>query len=94
MAKDWRCGRIFVDYLRNTRGATSVASYSLRARPGAPVATSLSWEELRRLRSPAEFDIRTVPARLRRLRQDPWHDFYTLRQSLPPPAAASRRRGR
>jgi bifunctional non-homologous end joining protein LigD len=88
-AKNKRSGRIFIDWLRNARGATSVASYSLRARPGAPVATPVRWEELRRVDSPADFDIRSVPARLRRLRSDPWKGFDTLRQNLEGSASAS-----
>jgi len=82
-AKERRHGKIFIDYLRNTRGATSVASYSLRAKPGAPVATPLRWNELRKLDDPAAFNLRSVPARLRRLRSDPWAEFATLRQAIP-----------
>lgn len=81
-AKNRRSGRIFVDYLRNARGATSVASYSLRARAGAPVATPLSWEELNGIETPAELDLASVPQRLRRLRTDPWRGFRLLRQGL------------
>jgi bifunctional non-homologous end joining protein LigD len=80
--KAQRKGRIYVDYLRNGRGATAVASYSLRARPGAPVATPLRWEELSKLRSGADFTLRNVPARLARLRRDPWEGFASLRQNL------------
>ena len=77
-----RRGRIYVDYLRNSRGATSVASYSLRARSGAPVATPLRWSELGGLGSSRQFDMRTVMARLARLRSDPWEGIDTLQQDL------------
>lgn len=81
-AMDERSGRIFIDYLRNSRGATSVASYSLRARAGATVATPLRWADLGKAQGPGDFDIRTVPRRLARLRSDPWEGFATLRQGL------------
>ncbi len=79
---DERGGRIFIDYLRNSRGATSVASYSLRGRPGATVATPLRWRDLRRCKSPGDFDMHTVRRRLARLRGDPWEGFATMRQRL------------
>lgn len=81
-SKQHRDGKIFIDYLRNTRGATSVASYSLRARPGAPVATPLRWAELKAIKSGDAFNIRNVPARLKRMRGDPWAGYDSLRQSL------------
>jgi bifunctional non-homologous end joining protein LigD len=81
-SKARRADRIYVDYLRNAAGATAVASYSSRARPGATVATPLRWNELRDGLDPQAFTIRTVPRRLARLRHDPWEGFFTLRQSL------------
>lgn len=74
--------KIYVDYLRNGRGATAVASYSLRGRPGAPVAMPLRWEELGKIRSAAQFNIKTAPARLKRLRNDPWEGASDIRQNL------------
>ena len=82
-SKAKRGGVIFIDYLRNSRGATSVASYSLRSRAGAPVAMPLRWEQVRKLKSAADFTLANVPALLKRARRDPWPDFATLRQSLP-----------
>ncbi len=80
--KSRRDGRIFIDYLRNGRGATSVASYSLRARPGAPVATPLTWTELSRVQSAAAFTLANVPARLAKRKSDPWEGLSELRQNL------------
>lgn len=57
--KSLRNKRIFVDYLRNGRGATAVASYSLRARPGAPVALPIAWGDLAKLKRADAFTIRT-----------------------------------
>ncbi|UPG90045.1 DNA ligase D [Luteibacter aegosomaticola] len=81
-AKKVRSGKIYLDYLRNGRGATAVASYSLRARAGAPVAVPLRWEDLGKLTSGADFTIHSVPKRLARLKKDPWEGIDSLRQGL------------
>lgn len=82
MSKAVRRGRIFIDYLRNERGATAVCPYSTRARPAASVAVPLTWEELRKTTGPQTFDVGNVPQRLTRLRRDPWAGMLRLRQSL------------
>lgn len=74
-AKSERHGRILVDYLRNGRGATAVAPYSTRARPGAPVSMPLSWDELDSLTGSNQFTVANTPDRLAGLRTDPWEDF-------------------
>lgn len=83
MSKDKRKNRIFIDWLRNARGATSVASWSLRARAGAPVAVPLRWEELGRIKRPDAYDLNGAMQRGARLQSDPWPDFATLDQVLP-----------
>lgn len=63
MSKAKRKGRIFLDYLRNERGATAIAPFSLRARPGAPVAIPVSWNELAKLKRADAFDIEAAAER-------------------------------
>jgi bifunctional non-homologous end joining protein LigD len=72
MAKRERRGRIFIDYLRNLRGATAVAAYSLRARAGVAVSTPLAWQELDDIDDPSDLDYATVPEWLASDRADPW----------------------
>jgi bifunctional non-homologous end joining protein LigD len=78
-----RRGRILLDWLRNGFGATAVASFCPRARPGAMVATPLSWDEVTHKLDPATFTLRSVPERLAKLSSDPWGGFHKLRQQLP-----------
>jgi bifunctional non-homologous end joining protein LigD len=71
-SKASRKGRIYVDYLRNARGASAVCSYSLRARPNFPVATPIEWDELRGLSGGDAFNRLNLPRRIETLAQDPW----------------------
>ena len=82
MSKAKRKGKIFIDYLRNGRGATFVAPYSTRARPGAPVSVPIGWDELSPdLRSDA-FDVTNLPRRLAGLGADPWARIGAVRQQI------------
>ncbi|PVA11415.1 DNA ligase D [Pelagivirga sediminicola] len=65
MSKSKRRGRIFIDWLRNERGATAIAPYSLRARPGGPVAVPVSWDELKTLDGANRFSMSDMAARLK-----------------------------
>jgi bifunctional non-homologous end joining protein LigD len=82
MAKRARTGRVFIDYLRNGRGATAIAPYSARAREGATVAAPLFWEEVEKGAKPDAFTVATVPSRLAKLKSDPWEEMPKLRQSI------------
>lgn len=70
--KQGRTGRVFVDWLRNSYGQTSVAAYSVRARPGAPVATPIDWDELGGV-EPRSYHVRNLFRRLGQ-REDPWRE--------------------
>ncbi len=81
-SKAKRKGKIFVDYLRNSRGATNVAPYSTRAREGAPISTPLTWEELGRVESAKEFNLGNIRNRLNASQGDAWDGFFEQRQSI------------
>jgi bifunctional non-homologous end joining protein LigD len=80
-----RRGHILIDWLRNGLGATAVASFSPRARPGATVATPVTWAEVTPKLDPSRFTVRSVPERLAKLNQDPWQGFDKGAQRLPDP---------
>ena len=80
--KRMRRGRIYLDYLRNGRGATAVAAYSTRARPGATVSTPLFWDEVEAGIRPEGFTVTTIPARLAGLKSDPWAEIGKLHQTI------------
>jgi len=82
VSKARRVGKIFIDYLRNHRGNTAIAPYSTRARPGAPVSVPLAWDELTEDIDPRAFTVETVPARVARLKADPWAATLAARQRL------------
>jgi bifunctional non-homologous end joining protein LigD len=75
-----RIGRVFVDWMRNARGATTVAAWSLRARPGLGVSVPVAWEELDRLDSGSHWTLDTIGPRLDR--GDAWQRFAGSRRSL------------
>ena len=76
-----RVGKIFIDYLRNARGASTVAAYSVRARPGLPVSVPISREELKGLRSAQQWTVANLAQRVRGLKADPWAG-YANRQKI------------
>ena len=83
--KDTRGRRVYLDVMRNAYAQTAVAPYSVRARPGAPVATPLEWDELESRGMHADrFTIRVVPKRLAGQR-DPWADMSRHSRSLDGP---------
>jgi bifunctional non-homologous end joining protein LigD len=79
MSKAKRRGKIFVDYLRNQRGATAIAPFSSRARKGAPVAWPVSWAQMARLKNATPASIVKVPGG----KADPWKGYFKLKQKLP-----------
>lgn len=81
MSKAKRHGKIFVDHLRNRHGATAVAPYSPRARPGAPAAAPVTWAELADTPSAAAFDLSRLAARVI-AEPDPWAGYADVRQRL------------
>ncbi|MEW5716256.1 DNA ligase D [Pseudomonas sp. SB113] len=76
-----RVGKIFIDYLRNARGASTVAAYSVRARPGLPVSVPVSREELKGLRGAQQWTVANLHQRLQGLKEDPWAG-YAHRQKI------------
>lgn len=79
MTKALRGGHIFIDYFRNSREATSIAAYSTRARPGAPVSAPVTWERLARTSGGDDF---TVLDLKKRLKEDAWAEIGKVRQKL------------
>jgi bifunctional non-homologous end joining protein LigD len=77
-----RVGKVFVDYLRNGMGQTTVAAFSARARPGMGVSMPVSWEQLSALKSGAQWTVQTAREYLSFQTEDPWADYWSTRQSL------------
>lgn len=77
-----RRGRIFVDYLRNNRGSSTVAAFSPRARPGMGVSVPLAWDELADTTGGAQWTVQNVHERLRSLGADPWDDYAAAKQRI------------
>ena len=76
-----RVGKIFIDYIRNNRGATTVAAFSARARPGLGVSMPLSWDELPTVTGGAHWNIVTARERLES-GADPWKNYATTKQTI------------
>ena len=83
MSKAARTGKIYLDYLRNERGATAVAPYSMRARSGLPVSVPLEWKELTGAKERPWFTISNLPKWQERLRNNPWQKMLGVEQSIP-----------
>jgi bifunctional non-homologous end joining protein LigD len=79
-AKAGREHKLLIDYLRNNRTNTAVSAFSTRARPGAHVSMPVGWRDL--ASGPERWTLLTVPARLKRLKTDPWADYWSSTQRL------------
>jgi bifunctional non-homologous end joining protein LigD len=88
-SKAARKGLIFVDWIRNTRGATSVAAWSTRARPGAPISVPIAWGAIDDLEGGDQFKFSNILDLVHRRRRDPWADMAKSRQRLTKPMLSS-----
>jgi bifunctional non-homologous end joining protein LigD len=86
MTKARRKGKVYIDYLRNERGASAIAPYSPRARETPSVATPVSWTELSRIERADAYAMDTILRRLSSLRGDAWAGYFDLRQEISPAA--------
>jgi bifunctional non-homologous end joining protein LigD len=77
-----RVGRIFVDYLRNGRGATTINAFSVRTREGLPVSVPIFREELNEIKGANIWNIHNIHERLGQLDTDPWAGFFTTKQTI------------
>jgi len=80
-----RLGKLFVDYLRNGRGATTAAAFSARARPGLGVSMPVGWDQLASLKGGAQWTIATARDHLSFQSEDPWAGYWTCTQTLVKP---------
>ena len=77
-----RVGKLFVDYLRNSHGATTATAFSARARPGLGVSMPIAWEQLSDLKSGAQWTVQTAREHLSFEKSDPWAGYWTKKQTL------------
>lgn len=82
MGEENRVGKIYIDYLRNSKMASTVVPYSTRARNHLPVSVPIAWEELDEISGSAMWTIQTLPQRLVQQQSDPWNDYFSTRQML------------
>lgn len=82
LSKSKRVDKLFVDYLRNTEGATAVAAYSTRARPNAPISTPIRWDELGADMHSNRFNLGNIQRRLGQLKEDPWSEYFRVEQRI------------
>lgn len=82
MSKAKRKGKIFLDYLRNQRGATAITPYSTRAKVEAPLALPIAWDELSAKIKPNLFTVNNIDKYLRAHAENPWEDFFLIKQKL------------
>jgi len=80
LSKEKRQGKMFIDYLRNERGATAISPYSTRSREGAPVATPVTWAELETIERANAFSL--AQAAERATGPNPWPDYFKLEQAI------------
>jgi bifunctional non-homologous end joining protein LigD len=80
--KSKRRGKILIDYKRNYRTSIAVAAFSTRAVPNAAISVPIKWEELGRIKGSDQWNVKSIRDRLRRLKVDPWRDFWSARQRL------------
>ena len=84
MSKAKRAKRIFIDYLRNGRGSTSIVPYSVRSNAEASVSVPISWENLPKIKNPRQFTIQNVEEWLVPVEHDPWQNFLNDAYSVSP----------